>query len=387
VYDVTVVGAGIVGLATARALLMRHPRLRLAVLEKEPRPALHQSSHNSGVIHTGIYYTPGSLKARLCMDGRRALLEYCDAKGIPYRLPGKMIVAVCDRELPRLQALFERGTANGIAGLEMLDASGIREREPHCAGLRAIVSAGTGIVNFGQVAVSLAADVQELNGAVLTGHAVTAIAQRSHGLDITTKAGGISTRALVACAGLDADRVARMAGGKRDPKIVPFRGNYLVLKPERRHLVRTNVYPVPDPSLPFLGAHFTPRMDGAVWLGPNAILAPGDLMKSLTYSGLARLAVNYWRVAAVESYRDVFTAAYVRFLRRYIPELRHSDVLRGPSGVRAQALDPDGTLVDDFVFEETSRALHVRNAPSPAATASLAIGEYIAARASECFGW
>jgi len=387
VYDVTVVGAGIVGLATARALLLRHPHLRLAVLEKERQPALHQSSHNSGVVHTGIYYEPGSLKARLCIDGRRALLEYCDAKRIPYRLTGKLIIAVEDGELPRLRALFERGLANGIADLEMLDASGIRRREPHCAGIRAIFLPGTGIVDFRRVADSLAADVREMKGDVLTGCAVMAIASRRDGLGVATPRGTISTRALISCAGLNADRIARMAGGKRDPKIVPFRGKYLVLKPERCHLVRSNVYPVPDPSLPFLGVHFTPRIDGAVWLGPNAVLPPRDLLKSLGYPGLLRLALKYPQAAAVEMYRDASISACVRVLRRYVPELRRSDVTRGPFGVRAQALNPDGTLLDDFVFEETPHALHVRNAPSPAATASLAIGDYIAERASERFGW
>lgn len=397
-YDVVIVGAGIVGLATGRELLRRHPRLRLAILEKEGSPGTHQTGHNSGVIHSGIYYAPGSLKARLCIEGRRALVAYCEAKGIAHRFTGKLIVAVTEDELPRLDALWQRGQANGIEGLQLLDASAIREREPHCAGIRAIFSPVTGIVDYGEVARSFASDVREAQGEILSGHAVTAIAPSRGAVEITTSSATIRARALVTCAGLYADRLARMTGGTRDPKIVPFRGDYLVLKPERRDLVRGNIYPVPDPAFPFLGAHFTPRMDGSVWLGPNAVLAfaregysfgtvkPAELFESLTYPGLVRLALKYPGVAVTEMYRDVAQKAYVAWLRRYIPEMRQSDVLPGPSGVRAQALAPDGKLVDDFVFEEKENVLHVRNAPSPAATASLAIAAHIADRAERSFG-
>ena len=398
VYDVTVVGAGIVGLATARELLARHPGLRVAVLDKERTLAKHQTGHNSGVIHSGIYYAPGTLKAQLCIEGRRKLWAYCDSKKIEYRPVGKLIVALTEEELPRLNDLWERGIANGIEGLELLDAAAIRAREPNCAGIRAIFSPVTGIVDYGSVASALAEDVRSMHGQILPEHGVTAIAQTAQGLEVKTAGGMVNSRALIGCAGLYADRLAQMTGGSRDPKIVPFRGDYLVLKPESRNLVKGNIYPVPDPAFPFLGAHFTPRMNGDVWLGPNAVLAfaregysfgtvnGAEVLETLTYPGLVRLALKYPAVAAGEMYRDLFRGAYVEWLRRYIPKLRNEDVLAGPSGVRAQAMNSDGTLVDDFIFEGSERVMHVRNAPSPAATASLAIAGHIVSRASEQFG-
>jgi len=397
VYDITVVGAGIVGLATARELLLRHPRLRVAVLDKEHAPGKHQTGHNSGVIHSGIYYAPGTLKARLCIEGRRELWSYCRSKGIEFRTVGKLIVALNDGELPRLNVLWERGIANEIEGLEMLDGAGIRAREPHCAGIRAIFSPATGIVDYGAVAAALAEDVREMHGEILPDHRVTAITRMTRLLEVKTGAGPVTTRALITCAGLYADRLAQMTGGARDPKIVPFRGDYLVLKPESRHLIKGNIYPVPDPAFPFLGAHFTPRMNGDVWLGPNAVLAfaregytfgnlnGAEIFETLTYPGFIRLALKYPIVAAGEMYRDIVRSAYVDWLRRYIPTLRNEDVVPGPSGVRAQAMNADGTLVDDFVFEGSKNVLHVRNAPSPAATASLSIGAYIASDASKRF--
>lgn len=397
-YDVTVVGAGIVGLATARELLARHPRLRVAVLDKERTIGKHQTGHNSGVIHSGIYYAPGTLKARLCIDGRHKLWSYCDSKGIEYRAIGKLIVALTEDELPRLNVLWERGIANGIEGLKMLDGAGILAREPNCAGIGAIFSPATGIVDYGAVASALAEDIRTMQGEILPEHAVTAIAPTAEGLEVKTGGGTVHSRALIGCAGLYADRLAQMTGGARDPKIVPFRGDYLILKPESRHLIQGNIYPVPDPAFPFLGAHFTPRMNGDVWLGPNAVLAfaregytfgtinGAEVLETLTYPGLIRLALKYPAVAAGEMYRDLVRGAYVEWLRRYVPRLRNEDVLSGPSGVRAQAMNADGTLADDFVFEGSGRVLHVRNAPSPAATASLAIAAHIATRASEQFG-
>ena len=396
-YDIAIVGGGIVGLATARELLLRYPRIKLGILEKERDTSRHQTGHNSGVIHSGVYYAPGSLKAKLCIEGRRALCAYCDAKGIEYKQAGKLIVATSEHELPRLNVLWERGRANQIEGLELLEARGIHEREPHCAGIRAIFSPMTGIVDYSVVAQSFVADVRHMQGEILTGHAVTAISKRSDGVHLETPAGEVSCRALITCAGLHADRLAQMTGGSRDPKIVPFRGDYLVLKPEKRHLIKANIYPVPDPAFPFLGAHFTPRMNGEIWIGPNAVLAfaregydfrtvnVADLADTLTYPGLIRLALKYPGVAAAEMYRDLSRSAYVDSLRRYIPELRVEDTLPGPSGVRAQAMNADGTLVDDFVFEGSDRVLHVRNAPSPAATASLAIAAYIADDAARRF--
>lgn len=397
-YDIAIVGGGIVGLATGRELLRRHPHLKVAVLEKEAEVSTHQTGHNSGVIHSGIYYTPGSLKARLCTEGRRALWKYCEEKQIEYKPVGKLIVATEESEIPRLQALWERGHANGIEGLEMLDAAGIRAREPHCAGIQAIFSPVTGIVDYGRVARSYAADIQEAGGDILTSRLVTNINRKNGSTLLSSPGGDVEARYVITCGGLQSDRLAKMTGGGSDPKIVPFRGDYLILKPERRDLVRGNIYPVPDPAFPFLGVHFTPRMNGDVWLGPNAVLAfaregytfttinLGDVIESLTYSGFLRLAGKYMSIGMGEMYRDVVRSAYVKALQRYIPDLRVEDTLPGPSGVRAQAMNADGSMVDDFVFEGSEGVVHVRNAPSPAATSSLAIGAYIADDAEARFG-
>jgi L-2-hydroxyglutarate oxidase LhgO len=396
-YDIAIVGGGIVGLATGRELLRRHPHLKLAVLEKEATVSQHQTGHNSGVIHSGIYYAPGSLKARLCTEGRRALWQYCDAKGIEYKQVGKLIIATEESELPRLHALWERGQANGIENLQMIDAAGIAQREPHARGIAAIFSPVTGIVDYGTVADAYAEDVRELGGEILTGRKVTAIERRSRLTRVSSEGGDVEARFVITCGGLQSDRLARMTGGQGDPKIVPFRGDYLILKPEKRYLIKGNIYPVPDPSFPFLGVHFTPRMNGDVWLGPNAVLAFaregysfstinfGDLLESLTYPGFIKLAGKYMSVGMGEMYRDVVRSAYVKALQRYIPELQVEDTLSGPSGVRAQAMNADGSMVDDFVFEGSDGVVHVRNAPSPAATSSLAIGTYIAQDAAKRF--
>ncbi|HET9030968.1 MAG TPA: L-2-hydroxyglutarate oxidase [Candidatus Aquilonibacter sp.] len=396
-YDVIIVGGGIVGLATARELLERSPDLRLAILEKENTLGAHQTGHNSGVIHSGIYYKPGSLKAELCTLGRTLLWEYCDRKGIAYKHVGKLIVATEERELSMLETLYERGVQNGIRGLQILDAAAIREREPHCVGIKAIYSPVTGIVDYGKVAAAYAGDVTDSGGEIFTGREVRAIQRLGDRTRVVTSAGEYEARRIITCAGLHSDRVARLTGGASDPKIVPFRGDYLVLKPEKRHLVKGNIYPVPDPNFPFLGVHFTPRMDGEIWLGPNAVLAfaregysfltidPRDLAETLTYPGFLKLAAKHAATGFGEMYRDVVRSAYVKALQRYIPELQPEDTLAGPSGVRAQAMTLDGKQVDDFVFEGDDRTLHVRNAPSPAATSSLAIGRYIARDAIERF--
>jgi L-2-hydroxyglutarate oxidase LhgO len=397
-YDIAIVGGGIVGLATGRELLRRHPHLKLVVLEKEATVSKHQTGHNSGVIHSGIYYTPGSLKAKLCTEGRRALWEYCDAKGIEYRQVGKLILATEESELGRLQNLWDRGQANGIEGLEMLDAKGIEEREPHARGVKAIFSPVTGIVDYGVVARHYADDIREAGGEILTGHKVTDLRRQNGVTTVVSEGGDVEARYVITCGGLLSDRLAKMTGGKSDPKIVPFRGDYLILKPEKRYLVKGNIYPVPDPSFPFLGVHFTPRMNGDIWLGPNAVLAfsregynfttinVGDLMESLTYPGFIKLASKYMSIGMGEMYRDVVRSAYVKALQRYIPELTVEDTLPGPSGVRAQAMNSDGSMVDDFVFEGAEGVVHVRNAPSPAATSSLAIGSFIADDADKRFG-
>ena len=389
-YDIAVVGGGIVGLATSRELLQRYPRLRLANIEKEADWNRHQSGHNSGVIHSGIYYKPGSLKAKLCVEGRRLLWDYCDQKGIEYRGVGKLIVATEEEEVPRLLELYERGKQNGVENLELLDAPQIAEREPHCRGLRAIFSPVTGIVDYTRVSRTYADDVRAAGGDLYLSHPATGFERKNGVTRVQSPAGDIEAKVVVTCGGLYSDKLARMTGGARDPKIVPFRGDYLVLRPEKRYLVKGNIYPVPDPAFPFLGVHFTPRMDGSVWLGPNAVLAfaregynffklnPAELWDSLTYPGFLRLASKYWQTGAGEMYRDLVRGAYVKALQRYIPELQASDCLPGPSGVRAQAMSADGSIIDDFVFDGAEGIVHVRNAPSPGATSSLAIGKYVA---------
>ncbi len=395
--DVAIVGGGIVGLATARHLLQDRPGLRLVVLEREPELAAHQSGHNSGVVHAGLYYAPGSLKAQLCREGKAALETYCAAKGIALQRTGKLVVALANDELERLTALHERATANDVPGLELVGAERIREIEPHVAGIRALWSPTTGIVDFRAVALSYAADVRTAGGTIETGRRVTGIEDRHGTTIVRTDGGNVAARTVVVCAGLWADQLAAMTGdaGPDAPRIVPFRGDYYTLTPDARDLVRGLVYPVPDARFPFLGVHFTRRIDGNVWAGPNAVLAfaragyrrrdlsPADLFRTLTYPGFLRLATRYLRTGLAEMWRDWSKGAFLRELQRYIPELRADQLVFGPSGVRAQALARDGTMVDDFDFAGSGRVLHVRNAPSPAATASLAIGRVIAARVGE----
>ena len=388
--DIAIIGGGIVGLATAREILRRRPGTRLAVLEKEAAIAQHQTGHNSGVIHSGIYYAPGSLKARACVAGAAELMRYCDERGIPYQLCGKVIVATDASELPRLEALRQRGEANGVPGLRMVEADELREREPHVRGLRALWSPNTGIVDYRQVAAAYAEDIQQAGGEVRLNHAVTAIARRDGAALLTTPRSEVEAKHVIACAGLYADRVAELSGAPRTPRIVPFRGDYYILRPERRDLVRSNIYPVPDPAFPFLGVHFTPRMNGDVWLGPNAVLAFSregyrfrdvrlrDLRDIVGYGGFRRFGRQHWRTGYEEMARDLSKRRFLASLRRFIPELTLDDLLPGPSGVRAQALSADGKLVDDFVIDHADGVLHVRNAPSPAATSSLRIGAMVA---------
>jgi len=397
VYDVAVVGGGIVGLATTRELLQRHPALKVANVEKEPAFNRHQTGRNSGVIHSGIYYKPGSLKAKLCVEGRKLAWAYCEQKGIEYRQVGKLIVATDAGELDRLNDLMKRGSENGIENLEMLDERGIREREPHCTGIAAIYSPVTGIVDWSRVGLAYADDARTMGAEMFLNHEVVGIARRNGTNVLTTKNGEIQAKYVITCGGLYSDRLAQMTGGKRDPKIVPFRGDYLILRPEKSSLVKGNIYPVPDPSFPFLGVHFTPRMDGSIWLGPNAVLAFAregysffsinlrDLSESLLYPGFIKLVKKHWKIGSGEMYRDLNRGAYVKALQRYIPELTPEDCLPGPSGVRAQSMAADGLLVDDFIFEGEDGVVHVRNAPSPGATSSLAIGKYIVDDAEKRF--
>jgi L-2-hydroxyglutarate oxidase LhgO len=391
-YDVAVVGAGIVGLATARELLNRRQALRLAVIDKEPAVGTHQSGHNSGVIHSGVYYAPGSLKARLCVEGAREMYAYCESRGIATERCGKVIVATDDSELGRLEALHERGMANGVDGLEMIGPDRLRELEPHCVGIRALWSPNAGIVDYREVVRHYALDVRNGGGEVHTGRELLGLERRADRVVLLTSAGELEAHRVIVCAGLQADRLAALGGARREPEVVPFRGDYWQLRPEARHLCRNLIYPVPDPAFPFLGVHATRRIGtGEVWLGPNAVLALSregyrrgdlsvrDLAQALANRGFQRLAARYWRVGALELWRDVSKRAFCASVRRYLPEVTAADMVPGPSGVRAQALDPSGKLVDDFVTDvQGARVLHVRNAPSPAATSSLAIGRLIA---------
>ncbi len=388
-FDIVVVGAGLIGLATGRELLRRYPDRRLAILEKEAVIASHQSGRNSGVIHSGIYYSPGSLKAQLCVEGAGLLTTYCEQRGIPYKRLGKLIVATKEAEMPRLDELFRRGQTNGVAGLTMVQAEDIPDVEPHARGLRAIYSPNTGIIDYRDVALSLVKDIQDAGGSVTTGMAVSGLNRANGNWALRTTTGTVTARSLITCAGLYSDVLARMTGASPDPQIVPFRGDYWRLRPGRQTLVRGLIYPVPDPSFPFLGVHFTTRMDGDLWLGPNAVLAFAregyrlstvrvrELLAMLRWPGLYRMSRRYWRTGLSEMYRAVSHRALHAELQRYVPDLQPEDILPGPSGVRAQALSRSGALVDDFVFSQEEGVLHVRNAPSPAATSCLAIARRI----------
>jgi 2-hydroxyglutarate dehydrogenase len=396
--DLAVVGGGILGLAVARELLRRNPRASLCVLERETELGRHQTGHNSGVIHAGIYYQPGSLKARLCVTGARELYEYCEQGGIASERRGKLIVATDASELPRLQELERRGLANGVAGLRRLDAAGIQELEPHARGIAALHSPGTGTVDFRAVAHGYAREILEAGGTLATGCEVQAVAPARRRLRLAHSQGATEAGHAVFCAGLWADRLAVKAGAGSDPRIVPFRGAYLRLRPERRELVRSLIYPVPDPRLPFLGIHLTRDIHGEVLIGPTALIAGArdayrlstlrraDVLDTLSWPGTWRLLARWWATGVSELHHALLRSAFVRAAARYVPELRSADVEPSFAGVRAQALGRDGSLLDDFLFSATERALHVRNAPSPAATSSLAIARYVADEAERAFG-
>jgi L-2-hydroxyglutarate oxidase len=390
-YDVAVVGGGIVGCATALALSRAHPGLKLVLLEKEGRLAAHQTGHNSGVIHAGLYYRPGSLKAQNCTAGREALYALCAEHHIPCERCGKVVVAVDERELPALDELERRGRANGLTGLERLDAAQVRRREPHAAGLAGLFVPQTGIVDYTRVTETLADLVRRHGGVIRLGTEVRAVRRAADGLTLFTSVGEVRTRFLVNCAGLHCDRVARACGVDPGVRIVPFRGEYYLVRAERRDLVRHLLYPVPDPTLPFLGVHFTRMIDGTLEAGPNAVLAwkregyrwhdisVADLADTLAFPGFWRLAGRFWRVGLAEYRRSFSRRAFVTSLQRLVPAVAAADVTRGGAGVRAQAVDRDGRLVDDFRIVTGERMVHVLNAPSPAATAALSIGQTIAA--------
>ena len=389
-HDAAVIGGGIVGLAVARALALRG--MKVVVLEREDRLGAHQTTHNSGVIHAGIYYTPGSLKARLCVDGAAALYDYCAGKGITTERCGKLVVAVDERELERLDELERRARANGVQDLARLGPEEIAAVEPAAVGASALHSPNTGMVDFGAVAAAYADDVRAHGGEIHFGAAVSAIVEHEGHVELARDGSGpsILARRAVACAGAWSDRLALASGARPDVRIVPFRGAYLRLAPERAHLVRGQIYPVPDPALPFLGVHLSRTIAGEVLIGPTALLAPArdayrlsavrraDLVDALRWPGTVRLMRRWWRTGLTELGHAASRRLLVRAAARYVPEIGPADVRRGPAGIRAQALGRDGALVDDFKLARTGRAVHVLNAPSPAATASLAIAELIA---------
>ena len=389
---VVVVGGGILGLATARLIAREQPGAEVTVLEKEPQLGLHQTAANSGVVHAGIYYEPGSLKARLCRRGVALLRDFCAERGLPYEACGKLVVALDEAELPRLERLAERAHANGVPGLRRIDAAQLREVEPHAAGIAALHSPETAITDFRAVALALADELTERGGTVRTGVEVTRV--RSGAQVAVELADGSELQAdrAIVCAGLHADRLARRSGEDAAPRIVPFRGEYWALRPERRSLVRGLIYPLPDPALPFLGVHLTKQVDGSVLIGPNAVLATAregyrrstvhgrDLAETLAWPGTWRLIGRHWRAGVDEAKRSLSKSVFVDEARRYVPELRIGDAVRAGSGVRAQAVDRDGALVDDFRIGGNARIAWIRNAPSPAATSSLAIAEEIVSR-------
>ena len=387
---VVVIGGGIVGLAAAYRLQQRMPDARVTVLEKEPRTGRHQSSHNSGVLHCGLNYKPGSKRARLAVRGIRQMLEFCREQGIAHDVCGKVVVATSAEEVPRLQSLFERGLQNGLTGLRLLNPEELREIEPHAGGVQAMHVPQEGIADYPAVCETLAGLVRSQGGEIITSARVTSMHRDAEGWRVVHTAGETSCDFLVACAGLYSDRVAELAGRRRDVRIVPFRGEYYLLRPERQFLVRNLIYPVPDPRFPFLGVHYTRRIAGGIEAGPNAVLAfaregyskrdvnLSDLADALAFPGLWRFLAKYGRTCWDEIRRSFSRELFCRSLQRLVPEIRPDDLIPGGSGVRAQAMTPEGSLVDDFHFVPGDRQLHVVNAPSPAATSSLAIGEEIA---------
>lgn len=392
-YDVCIVGAGLIGLAVARSLVDTFSGISVAIVDKEGGVARHQSSHNSGVIHSGLYYKPGSLKARLSVEGRRAMYDLCESAGIPYDRSGKLVIATDPSEIPALDELERRGNANGLQGLRRLGPQEIREYEPEATGIAALHVPEAGVADFPGVAEHHARVLVDQGAEIITGAEVTAIGHESEGVSAVAGGRRLSARLLINCAGLHSDRVAVMAGVIPDVRIVPFRGEYYRLSDEAAGLVRTLIYPVPDPRFPFLGVHFTRRIDGNVEVGPNAILALGrehyrgvtpdwkELRSILAHRGFRKLARRHWRSGTSEMLNSRSTRRYARLARRLVPSLERDHLLPGGAGVRAQAVDAAGNLVDDFVIESAGRTMHVLNAPSPGATASIAIGRYIAADA------
>ena len=388
-FDVAIIGAGIVGLATGLEFCTRFPGISLAIIDKEETVAAHQTSHNSGVIHSGIYYKPGSLKARLCVEGADEMARFCRQYGIPLEICGKVIVATKEEEIPRLEELYRRGKQNGLAGLRIISPEEIQELEPHAAGIRGIHIPSTGIVDYGKVAGKFADLIVNQGGQVFLLHEVVGLKSFDGQTIIETTQGEITAKLVINCAGLQSDKISRLANAKIDLQIIPFRGEYYDLVSSKRDCLKSLIYPVPDPRFPFLGVHFTRRIGGGIEAGPNAVLAfkregylkrsfdGRDVMELATFPGFWLMAAKYWQTSLGEYYRSWSKAAFVHALQRLMPDISANDLVPGGSGVRAQALDTHGKLIDDFYFSLTARIVHVCNVPSPAATASIAIGRYI----------
>lgn len=396
-YDVVVVGGGIIGLATSMKLTQDFPNLKVAVLEKEKEVAQHQTGHNSGVIHAGIYYAPGSQKANFCSTGGKLLRDFCEEYGIAYDMCGKLIVATDDSEVPQLEELFKRGTENGAEGLRMVDREEIKDIEPYSAGVKAILSPNTGIIDYFEVSQAYATRMRENGGDLLTNVEVISMENRDNLVYINTTSGTVAAKYVLNCAGLHADTVARMMGVDVGVKIVPFRGEYFSIIPEKEHMVKGLIYPVPNPSMPFLGVHFTRRINGSVEAGPNAVLAFAregykktdvnlkDTLGTLSYSGFWKMSAKYWKVGMHEQYRSLVKGVFVKSLQKLMPEITGDDLGAPGAGVRAQVIDSNGGLLQDFAIEASPNAIHVLSAPSPGATSSLTISEYIVDLAQESF--
>ena len=400
--DLTIIGGGILGLATALKITAVHPRLRLLLLEKEAELARHQTGNNSGVIHSGLYYRPGSLKARTCVTGRKELMEFCDAHSVPYEICGKVVVATSAEELPRLDELRRRGEANGLRGLEIIGTERLKELEPHAAGIKGLYVPETGIIDYKKVAAAYAEKIRDSGGDIRLSQRVVGILDRPDEIVLQTSGGDYRSKYLINCCGLQSDLIAKLTGGANqdgepEHRIIPFRGEYYKIAPERQFLVKNLIYPVPDPTFPFLGVHFTRMAKGGVEAGPNAVLAyaregyrhsninVSDLWQTVSFKGFWAMTGKYWQTGFGELYRSLSKGAFVRALQKLLPEIRESDLVPGGAGVRAQAVSASGALVDDFVIKESRNAIHVLNAPSPGATASLAIGKSIADMAAKNF--
>ena len=397
IYDISVIGSGIVGLASALKILERKPGLKIQIIDKEPGPALHQTGHNSGVIHSGLYYKPGSLKAINCIHGYSLLVNFCDEHQVPYELCGKIIVATSESQLDGLKTLYERGTHNGLANLRKLSAEEIKELEPHASGIRGLHVPQTGIINFKNVANKMLELIQKIGCDVHYSEPVVKIVKQSGGNLLLTPKNTYRSRLIVNCAGLQSDRIARMTGVAPTFKIIPFRGEYYTIKNEKRHLVKNLIYPVPDPAFPFLGVHFTRMLNGGVEAGPNAVFALAregyrktdinikDIVESLAWPGFQKVAMKYWKTGLGEVHRSFSKKAFTNALKVLLPQIAMDDLEPGGSGIRAQACDRDGGLIDDFLIIENDFAVNVCNAPSPAATSSLSIGETVAKIAIQRF--